>query len=72
MRPIGIEHRIDGTISSNIDMDGVVSHQGYIHTISDSEGFKRVFRRLVLDGIGLGIRPGKGFQDTISTSSITC
>ena len=72
MGAIGIEHGTDGAIACNIQVDGVVAHQGYIHTISDRQGFKRVFGHFVLDSIGLRICPGKGLQYPISTGSITC
>ena len=58
MGTVGIEHRANGTITSDINVYRVVTHQGHIHTISNRERLEGVFGHLVLDSIGLGIRPG--------------
>jgi hypothetical protein len=69
---IGIEHGIDGGISGDIEVDGVVPKEGYAGTIPDVYRIKRELGHLVLNGVGLGIRPGKGLQLSGSTGAIAC
>ena len=67
---IGIEHGIDGGIPGDIEVDGVIPIKSYGYTVSNVYGIKGELGQFVLNGVGLGIRPGEGLERTISTGSI--
>ena len=51
-RTIGIEHCIDSSISSDIDVDGVIPCKSYANTVSNVYRIKGEFGYFVLNSIG--------------------